>query len=393
MSLAERAARRAENEPTLARPAWSLADLSESRRWAYYLLLPSLLLVAAVAIYPVASGVWLSFQRYNLLRAPVPTFIGLVQYADLAGDPIFWTSVRNTVVWVTVGAGSQFLLGLITALALNRPGVRGLGFLRVGLLLPWLMPTVVAGHMWSLLLDSRLGVVNDVLVRMGLVHGYVAWFAQAETAMWSVLTVDLWKNFPFFTLLLLAGLQGVPDELYEAAEVDGAGAWYRFLRITLPLLTPVIVGGHFASDRPGQLARPDDHPDAWRARTCYARAVSARLQRCLYGVQFRRCRGSGYGDVGLADAVHVCLRPSLGRCARLSDARCSVPDVKPSACTTWLRTRSCSVRSRLRSFRSSGRCSRHSNPTRTSSLLRSSTYRCARRFRTTPRCGRKLVSR
>jgi multiple sugar transport system permease protein len=238
MSLAERATR---VERTVGPSTWNLADLSETRRWAYFLLLPSLLLVAAVALYPVGSGVWLSFQRYNLLRAPVPTFIGLGQYADLVADPVFWASVRNTVVWVTVGAGSQFLLGLITALALNRPGVRGLGFLRVGLLLPWLMPTVVAGHMWSLLLDSRLGVVNDLLMRLGLVQTYVAWFAQAETAMWAVLIVDLWKNFPFFTLLLLAGLQGVPDELYEAAEVDGAGAWYRFLRITLPLLTPVIV--------------------------------------------------------------------------------------------------------------------------------------------------------
>jgi multiple sugar transport system permease protein len=241
MSLAQRAARSDRVGPAVGRPAWSLADVSESRHWAYFLLLPSLLLVAAVALYPVASGVWLSFQRYNLLRAPVPTFIGLSQYADLASDPVFWTSVRNTGVWVTVGAGSQFLLGLITALALNRPGIRGLGFLRVGLLLPWLMPTVVAGHMWSLLLDSRLGVLNDLLVRVGLLQGYVAWFAQAETALGAILVVDLWKNFPFFTLLLLAGLQGVPDELYEAAEVDGAGAWYRFLRITLPLLTPVIV--------------------------------------------------------------------------------------------------------------------------------------------------------
>jgi multiple sugar transport system permease protein len=239
VSLAEGAARKV--QPALGRPAWSLGDISETRRWAYFLLLPSLLLVAAVAIYPVTSGVWLSFQRYNLLRTPVPVFIGLAQYADLAADSVFWTSVRNTVVWVTVGAGSQFLLGLITALALNRPTIRGLGFLRVGLLLPWLMPTVVAGHMWSLLLDSRLGVVNDLLVHMGLVQTYVAWFAQAETAMWAVLMVDLWKNFPFFTLLLLAGLQGVPDELYEAAEVDGAGAWYRFLRITMPLITPVIV--------------------------------------------------------------------------------------------------------------------------------------------------------
>jgi multiple sugar transport system permease protein len=228
-------------EPAVAHSVWRLGDLSESGRWAYYLLLPSLLLVAAVALYPVASGVWLSFQRYNLLRAPVPSFVGLAQYADLSTDPVFWTAVRNTAVWVTVGAGSQFLLGLITALALNRPRLRAVGLLRIGLLLPWLMPTVVAGHMWSLLLDSRLGVINDVLVRMGLLNGYVAWFAQAGTAMGAVLVVDLWKNFPFFTLLLLAGLQGVPEELYEAAEVDGANAWYRFMRITLPLLTPVIV--------------------------------------------------------------------------------------------------------------------------------------------------------
>jgi multiple sugar transport system permease protein len=239
MSLAERAAPGVETRA--GRSAWRLADLSESRRWAYYLLLPSLLLVAAVALYPVGSGVWMSFQRYNLLRAPVPTFIGLEQYADLAVDSVFWTSVKNTAVFVTVGVASQFLLGLITALALNRPGLRAMPILRIGLLLPWLMPTVVAGHMWSLLLDSRIGVVNDLLVKANIVPGYVAWFAQAETAMWAVLLVDLWKSFPFFTLLLLAGLQGLPDELYEAAEVDGAGAWYRFVRITLPLLTPVIV--------------------------------------------------------------------------------------------------------------------------------------------------------
>src|SRR5207245_929630 len=185
--------------PTVARPAWSLGDLSESRHWAYYLLLPSLLLVAAVAIYPVTSGVWLSFQRYNLLRAPVPSFVGLMQYADLAADSVFWTTVRNTAVWVIVGALSQFLLGMITALALNRKGLKVGLLLRVGLLLPWLMPTVVAGHMWSLLLDSRIGVLNDLLVKIGVLHSYVAWFAKSETAMGSVLLVDLWKNFPFFT--------------------------------------------------------------------------------------------------------------------------------------------------------------------------------------------------
>lgn len=181
-------------ERTIERRAWRLGDLSESSRWAYYLLLPSLALVAAVAVYPVASGVWLSFQRYNLLRSPQPSFIGLGQYADLWTDSVFWTAARNTLVWVAVGVSTQFLLGLIVALALNRPRMRGLGVLRVGLLLPWLMPTVVAGHMWSLLLDSRLGVVNDVLVRLGLLPSYVAWFAQAETALGAVLVVDLWEE-------------------------------------------------------------------------------------------------------------------------------------------------------------------------------------------------------
>jgi multiple sugar transport system permease protein len=241
MTQVERVARAASLEQQNGRAAWSLADLSETRRWAYLLLLPSLILVAAVALYPVASGVWLGFQRYNLLRNPAPVFIGLGQYADLWVDSVFWTSVRNTAIWVVVGACSQFLLGLVTALALNRPGIRGLGFLRVGLLLPWLMPTVVAGHMWSLLLDSRIGVFNDLLVRVGLLQGYVAWFAQAQTAMGAVLLVDLWKNFPFFTLLLLAGLQGVPDELYEAAEVDGANALQTFWNITIPQLRPMLM--------------------------------------------------------------------------------------------------------------------------------------------------------
>src|SRR5438552_18733271 len=95
---------------------WHLGELSESKHWAYYLLIPSLLLVAAVAVYPVGSGVWLSFQRYNLLRAPSPSFIGLGQYDSLWGDSVFWTAARNTLVWVSVGAGSQFLLGLIVAL-------------------------------------------------------------------------------------------------------------------------------------------------------------------------------------------------------------------------------------------------------------------------------------
>jgi multiple sugar transport system permease protein len=109
------------------------------------------------------------------------------------------------------------------------------------MLLPLVIPSVVAGHMWALLLDSRLGVINDILVRLGVLGAYKAWFADPATAMPAVLLVDLWRGFPFFTLLLYAGLSSVPEELYEAAEVDGANPLQKFRAITIPMITPVIV--------------------------------------------------------------------------------------------------------------------------------------------------------
>ena len=218
-----------------------LAQLSEGRRWAYFLIVPSLVLVFAVVIYPVASGILLSFREMRLNRPDLGTgFIGLEHYMDLLTDRTFTTAVGNTLTWVVLGVTSQFLLGLVTALALNRalPGMR---LARILILLPWILPSVVAGNMWALMLDSRLGVLNDILVRLGLLTSYKAWFADPATAMPTALVVALWQAFPFFTLLLLAGLQGIADDLYEAAAVDGANRWQQFTRITLPLLKPIIV--------------------------------------------------------------------------------------------------------------------------------------------------------
>lgn len=219
-----------------------LGKLSESRYWAYVLLAPSLLLVLAVIVYPVGYGIFLSFQQFNLMRAALGMkFVGLEQYIELFQEEDFYIIIKNTFTWVVFGACSQFLVGLITALALNRKSIRGGAVARVLLLLPWVIPSVVAGHMWALLLDSRLGVINDILVRLGILDSYRAWFASPATAMPAVLLVDLWRGFPFFTLLLYAGMQSIPDELYEAAEVDGATGWQKFNAITLPMLTPVIV--------------------------------------------------------------------------------------------------------------------------------------------------------
>ena len=219
--------------------------LSEGRLWAYALLLPSLLMVLAVLIYPIGSGILLSFREMRLTRPDLGTpLVGLRHYLELMGDPVFLTSAFNTFIWVATGTATQFLLGLLAALALNRalhralPGAR---LARVLVLLPWVMPSVVAGHMWALMLDSRLGVINDLLVRLGILSEYWAFFADADTALPAVLVVSLWSSFPFFTLFFLSGLQGIPDELYEAAAVDGASLWLQFRHITLPLLMPIIV--------------------------------------------------------------------------------------------------------------------------------------------------------
>ena len=226
-------------------PLARLSALSEGRLWAYVLLLPSLLLVMAVLIYPVGSGIALSFREMRLTRPDLGTpFVGLRHYIELVDDPIFQTSLSNTLTWVIGGTTSQFLLGLIAALALNRAlrrALPGMRLARVLVLLPWVMPSVVAGHMWALMLDSRLGVINDLLLRLGILSQYKAFFADPNTALPAVLAVSLWGAFPFFTLFFLAGLQGIPDELYEAAAADGAGHWLQFRHITLPLLMPIIV--------------------------------------------------------------------------------------------------------------------------------------------------------
>lgn len=217
-----------------------LGQLSESRYWAYLLILPSLLLVIAIIIYPVANGIGLSMQEMRLNRPDKTGFVGFKHYANLIDDAVFRKALLNTVIWVVGGVASQFTLGLIAALALNRP-LRGLRVARVLVLLPWILPAVVAGHMWALMLDSRLGVLNDILLRLGVITSYRAWFAEKEIVFPAVLLVALWQSFPFFTLMLLAGLQGIPDDLYEAAAVDGANLVQQFRHITLPLLKPIIV--------------------------------------------------------------------------------------------------------------------------------------------------------
>jgi multiple sugar transport system permease protein len=221
-------------------PVRMIAELSETRYWMYLLLLPSALLITAVVLYPTLYGMQMSFREMRLNRPDLGTgFVALKHYERMISDPIFWLSLRNTAVWVTFSIILEFGIGLIAALALHRnlPGTR---IFAVLILLPFFLPNVVAGHMWALMLDPRLGVINDLLLKLGLIDGYRAWFADPSTAMAAAIVVEAWKSFPFFTLLILAGLKGIPADLYKAASIDGAGAFAQLRLITLPMLRTII---------------------------------------------------------------------------------------------------------------------------------------------------------
>jgi multiple sugar transport system permease protein len=221
-------------------PIRTLGELSETRYWMYLLLLPSALMITAVVLYPTLYGMQLSFREMRLNRPDLGTgWVWFKHYERMLSDPVFWVSLRNTAVWVTFSVAIEFLVGLVAALALNR-NLPGSKILAVLILVPYFLPNVVAGHMWALMLDPRLGVINDLLVKVGLLTGYKAWFADPTTAMAAAIIVEAWHSFPFFTLLIMAGLKSIPSDLYKAADIDGAGPFAQLRLITIPMLKTII---------------------------------------------------------------------------------------------------------------------------------------------------------
>jgi trehalose/maltose transport system permease protein len=210
-------------------------------RLAWILLLPALAAVGFVAFYPLGQTVYYSFTDQQFLAGIEPThWVGLENYKDLIHDTLFRDAVVLTVKFTLITVFFEFVLGMIIALVVNS-GFKGRGVMRAMMLVPWAIPTVVAAQMWKWMYNDIYGVVNDAGVRLHLLSHNVAWISQPNTALGSVAAVDIWKTTPFVALLLLAGLQVIPTELYEAARVDGASAWRQFWRITLPLLRPAIL--------------------------------------------------------------------------------------------------------------------------------------------------------
>jgi trehalose/maltose transport system permease protein len=210
-------------------------------RLAWLMLTPALLVVAFVALYPLGVTVYQSFTNEQFLAGLAPTkWVGLQNYRDLIHDSIFRNSIWVTVKFTAITVTFEFILGLVVALVVNS-GFKGRGVMRAVMLVPWAIPTVISAQMWKWMYDDIYGVINDLGVRSHVIAHHQAFISQPSTALASVAAVDIWKTTPFVALLLLAGLQVIPKELYEAAEVDGATMWQQFKRVTLPLLAPAIV--------------------------------------------------------------------------------------------------------------------------------------------------------
>jgi trehalose/maltose transport system permease protein len=210
-------------------------------RIGWVLLIPALLVVALVAIYPLGKTIYYSFTNQEFLQGIEPTkWVGLENYRTLWHDTIFRNAVWETIKFTLITVAFEFVLGMIIALVVNS-SFKGRGAMRAVMLVPWAIPTVVAAQMWKWMFDDVYGVINDAGVRLHILSHSHAWISEPSTALASVCAVDIWKTTPFVALLLLAGLQVIPSDLYEAASVDGASKLQQFWRITMPLLLPAIL--------------------------------------------------------------------------------------------------------------------------------------------------------
>jgi trehalose/maltose transport system permease protein len=209
-------------------------------RLAWLLLVPSLAVVALVALYPLGKTVFQSFTDQEFLALEPTKWVGFDNYTQLFHDSLFRHSIWTTIKFSAITVAFEFALGLAIALVVNS-NFKGRGMMRAVMLVPWAIPTVVAAQMWKWMLDDTFGVINDLGVRLHVLSHSHAWIADPSTSLAAVCAVDIWKTTPFVALLLLAGLQVIPQDLYEAARVDGANVLQQFWKITFPLLKPAIL--------------------------------------------------------------------------------------------------------------------------------------------------------
>ncbi len=200
---------------------------------------PAVLFVACIAVYPIIRVIWLSFYTQNLGTELEPRFSGASNYVRLINDGHYFSALRTTGLFTALAVSVELVMGMALALLLNET-FRGRSIARAAALVPWALPTAVLALAWKWVFNDQYGVFNDLLQRFNLIDQPLAWLGKPATAMFSLIFADVWKTTPFMTILLLAGLQNIPNELYEAAQIDGVRSVSGFRLITLPLILPSI---------------------------------------------------------------------------------------------------------------------------------------------------------
>jgi multiple sugar transport system permease protein len=195
---------------------------------------PSMILIALVAAYPIGYAIWLSLHEYSVRVAGLSRWAGFRNYSNVLSNSDWWAALEHTLIFTAASVTLELLIGLGMAMAMHA-AFRGQGILRTVVLVPWAVLTVVTAMMWRTMFESPLGFVNSLL------GTNTVWLGDEPYALIVIIFADVWKTAPFMALLILAGLQVIPSEIYEAAKVDGATAWQRFTKITLPLLKPAIL--------------------------------------------------------------------------------------------------------------------------------------------------------
>jgi len=218
-----------------------MSILTQKRvRAAWLFLTPALLVLLIVAGWPLVRTIWFSFTDAHLSNLGGAKWLGIDNFKTLFVDEDWWRAVTNTLTFTFVSVTIETILGLGIALVLHS-SFKGRGLVRMAVLIPWAIPTIVSARMWGWMLHDVYGVINEMLMWVGLLKAPVAWTADPDLALLTVVIVDVWKTTPFMSLLLLAGLQMLPQECFEAARVDGIHPLRVFFKITLPLLKPAIV--------------------------------------------------------------------------------------------------------------------------------------------------------
>ncbi len=213
---------------------------AREQRTGWLMVAPALLLLLLIYAYPIFRSFWLSLFTKNLGTQLEPIFSGFDNYGRMMGDGRFWQSLWNTLIFTSASVVLELVLGMAIALILHQAFI-GRSLVRTAALLPWALPTALIGLAWTWIFNDQFGVWNDILLRLSIIQAGVNWLGNPITAMMAVIAADVWKTTPFISILLLAGLQSISKDLYEAYAIDGAKPWQSFTNITLPLLMPQIL--------------------------------------------------------------------------------------------------------------------------------------------------------